>query len=116
LLDSHFLTTLISPTSSSNNMNNMSTPHIKIHFHATFREITGKKEITEEINPSQTLADILSKLAKQYGKDFYKIVDPKTRQVNIDTIIMINGKSVRKTDIKLKDNDTIMITVPIGGG
>ena len=94
----------------------MSPPHIKILFHATFREIAGKKEVTEEVNPNHTLADILSKLAKQYGKDFNKIIDPKTKQINTDTLIMINGQSVRKTDIKLKDNDVIMITVPVGGG
>lgn len=94
----------------------MPTPHIKILFHATFREITGKKEVTEQINPNHTLADILSKLAKQYRRDFNKIVDRKTGQIGTDTLVMINGQSVRKTDIKLKDNDIIMITVPVGGG
>ena len=94
----------------------MSVPHVKILLQATFREIAGKKEIAQEIDSNYTLADILSKLAKQYGKDFNKIVDHKTGQINTDTLVMINGKSVRKTDIKLKDNDVIMITVPIGGG
>ena len=94
----------------------MSAPHIKILLHATFREVAGKKEIIEEVNPNYTLANILFNLAKQYGKDFNKIIDHKTRQISTDTLVMINGKSVRKTDIKLKDNDIIMITVPIGGG
>jgi len=94
----------------------MSASHVKILFHATFREVAGKKEVTEEVNPNYSLADILSKLAKQYGKDFNKIIDKKTKQINADTLVMINGKSVRKTDIKLKDNDVIMITVPVGGG
>jgi len=94
----------------------MSTSHIKILFNAAFRQIAGKKVITQEINPSQTLADVLSKLAKQYGKDFNKIIDPKTKQISIDTVVMINGQSVRKADTKLKDNDVIIITVPVGGG
>jgi len=97
-------------------MMRMSMPHVKILLHASFREIAGKKEVTEEVNSNHTLADVLSKLAKKYGKDFNKIVDHKTKQINIDTLVMINGKSARKTDIKLKDNDVIMITVPIGGG
>jgi hypothetical protein len=29
---------------------------------------------------------------------------------------MLNGKSMRKPDVSLKDGDIIMITVPIGGG
>jgi len=94
----------------------MSMPHIKLLFHATFREIAGKKEVIEEVNPDYTLADVLSKLAKQYGKDFNKIIDHKTGHVNADTLVTINGQNVRKTDIKLKDNDVIMITVPVGGG
>ena len=94
----------------------MSTSHVKVLLHANFRQITGKKEIIEEVNPNHTLANILSKLAKQYDKDFNKIIDHKTGQINTDTLITINGKSVRQTDIKLKDNDIIMITVPVGGG
>ena len=94
----------------------MSTSYVKILLYATFREITGKKEIMEEINSNHTLVDILTKLAKQYGKDFNKIIDPKTGQINIDTLVMINGRSIRKTDTKLKPNDTIMVTVPVGGG
>jgi MoaD family protein len=94
----------------------MSTSHIKILFHATFREIAGKKEVIEEVNPNHTLANTLSKLARQYGRDFNNIVDRKTGQISTDTLVMINGQSVRKTDIKLKDNDVIMITVPVGGG
>lgn len=90
--------------------------HVKVLFHATFREITGKKEIKEEVSPTNTLGDVLSKLARRYGRDFNRIVDQKTGQINTDTLIMINGKSIRKTDIKLKDDDIIMITVPIGGG
>lgn len=94
----------------------MSTFHVKILFHATFREITGKKEAIEEVSPNHTLSDVLSKLAKQYRKDFDKIIDRKTGQIGTETLVMINGQSVRKTDIKLKDNDVIMITVPVGGG
>jgi MoaD family protein len=94
----------------------MSAAHVKILLHAEFREIAGKREVEEEVNSNHTLADILSKLAKQYGKDFNNILDHKTGQINADTLVMINGQSVRKIDIKLKDNDVIMITVPVGGG
>jgi len=29
---------------------------------------------------------------------------------------MVNGKSIRRADLKLRDNDVVMITVPFGGG
>jgi molybdopterin converting factor small subunit len=59
---------------------------------------------------------MLNKLERKYGKDFKTIVDPKTGQVNADTLVMLNGQSVRKLDTPLKSNDLVMISVPVGGG
>jgi len=92
------------------------TAHVRVLLHAMFKDIAGKREITQEVNSSFTLGDILKKLAKKYGRDFNEIIDPKTGQISTDTLVMLNGKSVRQTDIKLNDKDLIMITVPIGGG
>jgi len=92
------------------------TAHVKVLLHAMFKDIAGKREITQEVDSDFTLGDILSKLARKYDKDFNEIIDPRTGQISTDTLVMLNGKSVRQTDIKLQDQDIIMITVPIGGG
>jgi len=92
------------------------TVQVRVLFHAMFKEITGTREITEELNTDSTLGEVLDKLAKKYGKDFKTIVDSKTGQVGGDTLVMLNGQSVRKVDIQLKDRDVIMISVPVGGG
>jgi hypothetical protein len=55
-------------------------------------------------------------LADKYGGEFNTIIDPKTGMVSVDTLVMVNGKSVRDPKIQLKDKDMIMITVPVGGG
>jgi len=55
-------------------------------------------------------------LARKYGKDFEETVDKKTGQIDINTLVMLNGQNVRDTNLKLKDNDLIIITVPVGGG
>jgi len=89
---------------------------VKILFNATFREVAGKKEIIKEVNPNFTLGDLLEKLAEEYGKDFKTIIDPKSGEIGSETIVAVNGRNVRKTDIKLQDNDIVMISVPIGGG
>jgi MoaD family protein len=89
---------------------------VKILFHAMFKEITGKREITRELSSNTTLKEVLDKIAEEYGKDFNSIVDPKTGQVNVDMLVMVNGQSIRKTDMQLKDQDVIMISVPVGGG
>jgi len=89
---------------------------VKVLLHAMFKEIAGTREITRELNTDSTLGDVLEELARRYGKDFKTIVDPKTGQISADTLVMLNGQSVRKTDIQLKDRDVIMISVPVGGG
>ena len=92
------------------------TAHVKVLLHAMFKDIAGKREITQEVDSNFTLGDVINKLAKKYGRDFKEIIDPRTGQISTDTLVMLNGKSVRQTDIKLNDKDIVMITVPIGGG
>lgn len=90
--------------------------HVKVLLVAMFRQIAGQREILEEVGRNATLKDMLTTLAKRYGKDFNDIIDAKTGQISVETWVMVNGRSVRRTDIELKDNDVIMIGVPIGGG
>jgi MoaD family protein len=81
-----------------------------------FKETAGQREILQEVKPDSTLRDMLNALAEKYGKEFNSIIDPKTGQVSLDTLVMVNGKSERKLDFQLKDKDVVMITVPVGGG
>jgi MoaD family protein len=89
---------------------------VKILFHAMFKEITGTREINRKLSGNATLKEVLDNLAQEYGKDFKNIVDPKTGQVSVEMLVMVNGQSIRKLDTKLKDQDVIMISVPVGGG
>jgi len=90
--------------------------HIKIRFFATFKEIVGKGEITHNLRSITTLGQVLNMLGEKYGKDFKQTINKNTGQIDINTLVMLNGKNVRDTDVKLKDNDMIIITVPLGGG
>jgi MoaD family protein len=92
------------------------TVQVRILFHAMFKEAARTREITEEFSNNATVGEMLDKLVRKYGKDFKTIVDPKTGQINADTLVMLNGQSVRKLDTQLKSNDLIMISVPVGGG
>lgn len=90
--------------------------NVRVVFQAMFREIAGEREIFQELSNSGTLKDLLDTLAKRYGGDFNDIVDPKTGDINTEVWVLVNGKSARKTDIKLNDEDIVYIGVPIGGG
>jgi len=92
------------------------TAHVTVLLHAMFKEIAGKKEITQELNTDTTLRTVLEELSRKYGKDFKEIIDSKTGQISADTLVMLNGQGVKKTDMQLKNGDVIMISVPIGGG
>lgn len=70
----------------------------------------------KEVDENSTLKAVLEGLAKEYGRDFEQIIDQKTGQIGTETLVMLNGQSVRKTDVQLKNGDVIMISVPIGGG
>ena len=90
--------------------------YVKLLLVATFREITQQREILEEVSSGITLGHILTILAERYGRDFNAIVDSKTGQISPETWVMVNGKSVRRTDIELRKNDVVTITIPVGGG
>ena len=90
--------------------------NITIRFLAIFKDVAGKQEITQTISQKTTLGDILISLAKKYGKDFQETFDKKTRQVDVNTLVMINGKNTRDIDINLEDNDLIIMSVSLGGG
>jgi len=90
--------------------------HVKILLHAMFKETAGRGEITHELGSGSTLRLLLKELARTYGKDFKQILNSKTGLIEADTLVMLNGQSVRKPDVALKDGDVVMVTVPIGGG
>ena len=92
------------------------TGYVKVLLAATFREIAGQREILKEIDSGITLGAILTTLAERYARDFNAIIDSKTGQIGLETWVMVNGKSIRRTDIELKDKDVVIITVPVGGG
>ncbi|UCG01512.1 MAG: MoaD family protein [Candidatus Heimdallarchaeota archaeon] len=92
------------------------TGKIKIMFHATFREVTGNKEIEEKLDKDRTVQFFLNKLQKTYGKDFNGVIDASTGKISTEVLVLINGRAIRKTDIVLKDNDVLLITLPLGGG
>lgn len=92
------------------------TSRIKIQLFAMFKEAVGKKEILQDIHPETTLGDILNVLANRYDKDFKETIDENTGQVDVNTLVMLNGRNIRDTSVKLKDKDLVIITIPAGGG
>jgi len=89
---------------------------VRVLLHANFREIVGKREIVEEIDSKSTLKHILDKLSKKYGGDFKQIIDPRKEIVSLEFLVSVNGRIVRDANIKLNNDDILVITIPAGGG
>ncbi|MHA1994958.1 MAG: MoaD/ThiS family protein [Candidatus Hodarchaeales archaeon] len=90
--------------------------HTEILFHASFREITKKRKIIEEISEDCTFERILTRLVNKYGNDFNNVLDPHTGKISNDILVMLNGKGIRDIDEKIKDKDVLIFSLPVGGG
>ncbi|UCF59376.1 MAG: MoaD/ThiS family protein [Candidatus Bathyarchaeota archaeon] len=89
---------------------------VRVLLHANLREIVGKREVIEEISSNSTLRDILDKLAQRYGRDFKQIVDPGTGAISLEFLVSINGRIIRDANVKLNNDDVLILSIPIGGG
>ncbi|PWI46702.1 hypothetical protein CEE45_15405 [Candidatus Heimdallarchaeota archaeon B3_Heim] len=89
---------------------------IEILFHASFRQITKKRKIIEEISEECTFERILTRLVKKYGNDFHNVINSQTGKISNDILVMLNGKGIRDTDEKIKDKDVLIFSLPVGGG
>jgi len=89
---------------------------VRVLLHANFREIVGKREIIEEINSNSMLRDILDKLAQKYGRDFKQIVDPGTGAISLEFLVSINGRIMRDANVKLNNDNVLILSIPVGGG
>lgn len=95
---------------------------ISVRFFTNLREITGKKEEILKFSDSETVtvAKVLKKLAKRYGRSFVNYVyDSETGEVRNFLQFLINGRSAstfKGLETELQDGDVLAIIPPIGGG
>jgi len=89
---------------------------VRVVLLANFREIVGKREIVEEIDSNSTLKHILDKLAQRYGGDFEQIIDTKKGLISLEFLVSINGRIARDGNVKLNNNDVLILSIPVGGG
>jgi len=92
---------------------------VKVKFFTSLREITGKKE--DEIQSSSiiTVEELLAHLSKKYGREFTEYLYDEKGNVQKYIQVLINGRSIKVFqgfETKLKEEDTVAIFPPVGGG
>ncbi|MEM2214056.1 MAG: ubiquitin-like small modifier protein 1 [Candidatus Nezhaarchaeales archaeon] len=91
---------------------------VKVKFFALIREVTGVKEVEEEVEDGVTVRKLLEKLCEKMPKKFQNFIF-NGREVSKNLIILVNRKGIRELDgleTKLKDGDEVALLPPVSGG
>ncbi len=90
---------------------------VLVKFFATVREVVGTKSIEIDVTD---IEDLLQKLQKKFGRAFIDTcIDTENGELKRFFSCMINGKRIELIDgyqTKLKDDDTVALFPPVGGG
>ena len=91
---------------------------MKLKFFATYRNITGCKEMNVASPPN--VWALLEWLSARYGGDIRKkLFTPDGKDIGIDAIILVNGLNVAHLSGKettLAETDTVCIFPMVAGG
>lgn len=90
---------------------------VLVKFFATIREITGTKSIELKADNIKELLDLL---VQTYGDKFKEtVLNKDTGELKQFFSCMVNGKRIELLDgyaTILKDNDSVALFPPVGGG
>jgi len=92
---------------------------LKVRYFTTLRELAGTAEDQIDIEDDASLAELIEKVASEYGKAARDYLYPDSVQIDPSIYFLVNGrdaKTLSGTETKLKDGDTVAIIPPIGGG
>jgi molybdopterin synthase sulfur carrier subunit len=85
---------------------------IRIRLFANFREVTGKKDLAQDVNGNTVMDAVSSLIASYPGLGPLMLHDGALKPyVNV----LLNGKSAQLDD-KIHDNDELAIFPPVSGG
>lgn len=88
---------------------------LRIRYLPPLTGITSKSQEKMEVESVITLTEILKRLSHIYGEKFKAQTIARN---NPYLLIMVNGKALSEAEmnIELKDGDSIIMGVPVGGG
>ena len=93
---------------------------IKVRYFTTLRELAGNKEEEMEIKEGSALADLIEKIALNYGEDALNYLYAEgTRVIDPSIQFLVNSVSVSNLQglkTELKNGDVVAIIPPVGGG
>ncbi len=90
---------------------------IEVKYLTYIRDLTRTNSEIIEIEGEMDLFELVRILGKRYGDNFYELIlDTEKMELKNGVIIGINGKVARRLDEKIRDGDTLVLSIVVGGG
>lgn len=89
---------------------------IKVKYLNIYYTITHKKEDSVEFDGSLTLRELVNKLSRSYKPEFRDAILEGENKLKPHAWILVNGELTKNLEMKLKDGEVIVFTLPIAGG
>lgn len=89
---------------------------VKVYFLSLFKEMTGVKELTLELDEGERLKDLIDELNSKLGGRLTEALGLKRGELAQDVVVLVDGGPTRNLDLKLKNGCNVIFTVAIGGG
>ncbi len=89
---------------------------MKVRFYATFRNLTGKKEI--EVHGVRTVGELIDYISEKYSPRIKEELLQRGRK-EISGMILVNGHNIlhlNGLETELKEEDVVHVFPPAGGG
>ena len=92
---------------------------MKVHFHATLRQITGRRSVEFDLPAGTTVDGLLAAVVERYPEMREKLLhEDGTLRGNVH--VFINGRDApyldRKLDTRLEEEDTVDLFPAVAGG
>jgi len=91
---------------------------VEVKFLATFREVTGKREVSVEVDGCN-IGHVIDALTSRFGERFKQELLDSDGKLREHVRILVNGHFVPRSDpfnYPVKEDDTIHILPPLVGG
>ena len=89
---------------------------IKVKHLNIFYNITRKKEESVEFDSSLTLRELVDKLSRSYKAEFRDTILDEDNKLKSYAWILVNGEPAKDLEMKLKDGEVVVFSLPIAGG
>jgi molybdopterin converting factor small subunit len=93
---------------------------VKVHYISLVKSYTNKGEDEFTLNENATIAELLDRIARTYGKQFTsEVYDPTKQEMKSTFVVMINGflmDQLKGVHTKLNNGDSVVLMSLMTGG